>query len=216
MKKLFLTSFFFLSLNATSCQNNKCAPVYDFPDQTDYDVRATVLSAKGISIDSSGLKISSKLVDRLTDEVETCLIKQFGNPPTIPSNTQIEGQCKDNTFQLPIKRECLTVKVANDWILSRDGTQQMLPYIAGYGDCGKGLPTDGPCYWRAGIQDDLTIVVPPSFYLYKDPLVKITTGCRNPWLSSQLSDCMSPTTDPLGNGNEDGEIKSNISRGNNN
>lgn len=198
----------FVALFLIGCgKEQRCPEVYSFPDQTNYEININLISPKNIAIDTSGLNISAKLVDRLTDEVEECLIKTFGNPPTIPVEVQQAGSCPGETFQLPIRRQCLTVKVANDWFLSEneaDGSkQQLLPFVAGYGGCGKGLSGDGPCYWRAGIQNNLTIVTTPSFYLYKDPLVKITTGCTNAWFAAKLAECMTPTTKPLSNGTEE-------------
>lgn len=204
---LFLSYLFLSSLFLSCGRQERCSAIYDFPDQTSYEVNANLLSPKSIAIDTSGLNISTKLVDRLTDEVETCLIKNFGNPPILPPDVQRDGSCPGETFQLPIRRQCLTVKVANDWFLSEneaDGSkQQLLPFVAGYGGCGKGLSGDDPCYWRAGIQDNLTIVTTPSFYLYKDPLVKITTGCTNAWFDAKLAACMLPTTKPLSDGSEE-------------
>lgn len=194
-----------LIIFGSSCGNNpnRCEFVYYLPEQTDYSVDATELTPKNIAIDPSGQNISGSLVDRLTDETEACLIKNFGNPPILSEETQTDAICYGSSFILPIRRECLTVKVSNDWFLSTDGTQQLLPYIGGYGDCGKGLPGDGPCYWRAGVQNNLTIATTPSFYLYKDPLVKITTGCTYPWFDAKLAECMEPTTEPLSDGSSE-------------
>lgn len=183
----------------------RCDANYDFPDQTAYDIHPSLATRDFILVDASGLDINLDKIDRLTNEVEECLTKTFGNPPILSEQTVADGQCQGGTFELPIRRQCLVVKVAKDWFLSKyeyGGTHhQQLPYTNGGMCTNKGLPA-GVCYYRAGIQDDLTIAVPPSFYLYKDPLVRIVTGCRNPWYSNDLAACMEPTTDPLGNGTE--------------
>jgi hypothetical protein len=184
---------------------NRCEARYHYYDQTNYDIKPNATTNTNIVVDTSGLSININKIDRLTTETENCLIKTFGNPPLIPDETVKAAQCVSNTFELPLRRNCLVVKVANNWFLSTydyGGTKhQQLPYTNG-GQCtAKGLPA-GVCYYRVGIQDDLTIVVPPSFYLYKDALVRISTGCGNPWMSEQLSACMEPTTNPLDDGSQ--------------
>jgi hypothetical protein len=185
--------------------NNRCEATFSYSDQTNYDVFPTSTTSQNIEVDSSGLNINLSKIDRLTNEVETCLIMTFGNPSVLPDDVIQNGKCEKSTFSIPLKKECLTVKVADDWFLSKyeyAGTHhQQLPYTNG-GQCtNKGLPT-GVCYYRVGIQDNMTIVVPPSFYLFKDALVRIVTGCHDPWYAEKLANCMNPTTDPLGNGSE--------------
>lgn len=185
--------------------NIRCEAKYSQPDQTGYDVHPNQLTIKNIAVDTSGLDINLNKIDRLTDEVEECLFKLQKQFPQFSDEMAQSGQCESKTFNLPISRECLTVKVASDWFLSKyefNGTHhQQLPYTNGGMCTNKGLPP-GVCYYRVGIQDNLTIVVPPSFYLYKDGLVRIATGCHNPWYMDVLAACMEPSTPPLGSGNE--------------
>lgn len=210
MKKfisLFFISTLILFIGGLDClpaPHSRCTPTYYWPDQTHYDVSPNVKTTKNIDVDTSGLNINLEVIDRLTSEVETCL-SSFGNPPHLNNKIMIDADCQSETFDLPIHTECLTVKVAKDWFLSdldfAGSKQQLLPYVAGYGDCGKNF-SYGPCYWRAGIQDNLTIVSTPSFYLYKEPILKIATGCKNPWNSPELAACMVPTTNALDDGNQ--------------
>lgn len=211
MKKIISTLFVLSVILAcgpdkpTHKEFNRCPAKYPFNDQTGYDINQDQFTAKRIAVDTSKLNINLSKVDRLTDEVEACLIKTFGNPPVMPEETIKGGKCLGSTFDLPIRRECLVVKVASDWFLSKyeyGGTHhQQLPWTNGGMCTNKGLPA-GVCYYRVGIQDDLTIVVPPSFYLYKDGLVRIVTGCYDPWFADALANCMEPTTEPLGDGSE--------------
>jgi hypothetical protein len=184
---------------------NRCEAKYSYLSQTGYDINVSQYTSKNIAVDTSGLNINLSKIDRLTNEVEDCLKNIFGNPPILPDDIVKNGECVGKTFDFPIRRECLVVKVADDWFLSKyeyGGTHhQQLPWTNG-GQCtNKGLPA-GVCYYRVGIQDNLTIVVPPSFYLYKDGLVRVVTGCHNPWYAESLANCMNPSTDPLGDGSE--------------
>lgn len=190
---------------STHHSNNRCEAKHSYPNQTEYDVYPSALTPENIAVDVSKLNINLNKIDRLTDEVEECLIKTFGINPRLSKETIINGECEQETFDLPIHKECLTVKVADDWFLSKyeyGGTlHQQLPYTNGGMCTNKGLPA-GVCYYRVGIQDGLTIAVPPSFYLYKDALVRIVTGCHNPWYAEQLANCMEPSTNPLGDGSQ--------------
>jgi hypothetical protein len=207
----YLSTILLTSAILTSCvtkhehhKNIRCNPIYSYADQSDYDVYPNSKTNKNIDVDMSGLDINLSKIDRLTDEVELCL-KKFGYPAHLPDDVVKNGECERNSFEFPIHRECLTVKVAANWFLSKyeyGGTlHQQLPYTNG-GQCtNKGLPA-GVCYYRNTIQDDYTIVVPPSFYLYKDALVRIATGCHNPWYDNSLAECMTPTTNPLDDGSQ--------------
>jgi len=191
----------FLLLISSCSGSDNCQPNYFYQDQTTYEVNPEFTTSQGIDIDTTGQNISLELIDQLTDEVEDCLIKTFGFPPIITERIMQQGMCLYETFELPINRECLTVKIPDDWILSCKGDQQVLPALAPAEYCieqEKGIPTsECPCRWRAGIQDNLTIVTTPSLYLYKDPLIRIVTGCNNPWGHPALAHCATPSTPPL-------------------
>lgn len=200
----------FALLLVTGCGVSYCKQLFPQVTQTTYTVGSTVTTPKGTHLDPSGLPISPALVDRLVDEVEACLTKAY---PDGWINT-LEGQAqhddgpacgKSHRFTLPITRSCLTVKVAADWHVSESvfngSKQQLLHDIASEsGDCGKGENGPTACFWRAGIQSKVVIVTTPSFYLLKDPLVRIVTGCGAPWSSETLSACMQPTTGALSDG----------------
>lgn len=170
-----------------------------------YSAKVFDKTPEGIAYDPSGLPISPELIDRLTNEVNLCLTSMS---PTgqLPSDAMSGSRCfQGKTFQLPINRKSFIVKIANDWVLSCDGTQQLLPDPVKAGPAGcvaKGQTPDAqcPCRWRAGIRCPNVIVVTPSFYLYKDALIRFVTGCQNPWASQALSQCASPSTTPLSDG----------------
>ncbi len=170
-----------------------------------YQVSNTLTTPEGIAYDPSGLPISPQLIDRLTNEVDLCLT-QLSPTGVLPSGIAQASSCF-GSFQLPIQSKSFVVKVASDWVLSCDGTQQLLPKPVEAGPAGcvaKGQdPTAAcPCRWRAGIECPNIIITTPSFYLYKDALTRFVTGCRNPWASPQLAQCASPSTTPLSDGTD--------------
>ncbi|MBI4457987.1 hypothetical protein HY633_03430 [Candidatus Uhrbacteria bacterium] len=169
-----------------------------------YDVRPEFTTRDGIQVDPSGQKISPELVDRLTEEVEQCLEETFGNPPKIPAHLLEPSVCQTerngDTFPLPIRRDCIAVKVPDNWSWSKkDSHQQVLAdKTSAQGCIDKGLcqtAEDCDCRWRAGIQGRV-IVTTPSFYIYKDALIRLITGCGNPWGTPEFARCATPTTAP--------------------
>lgn len=195
----------FLTLLTCSYPKDECVPTYRYQDQTHYVFTVNQITTNGIRVDTTGQLINLNKIDRLTNEVEQCLTAEFNG--VLPKEVIEQGQCIGPNFTLPINRECLKVKVPNDWFVSTyeyaGSKHQLLPAIApDIGCLDKGLPA-GDCHWRAAIQDNMTVVVPPSFYLYKDPLIRIVTGCNNPWNNPRLAACAKPSTLPLGEGNEE-------------
>lgn len=165
---------------------------YNYHSQFDYNVNAAKITDDSIQVDTSGNIIDLSEIDRLTNETELCLIEEFGNPPVIPEEVVKQSDCLFDTFDIPFARECITVKIPNDWIWSCDGTQQLLPYKAPQKLCDeKGLyyNQDCPCKWRGGIQNNHIIVTTPNMIVYKDPLIRMMTSCNNPWAHPKLSRC---------------------------
>lgn len=191
-KKLKLFRCFIGSLIVSCVQHGECKN-YNYQDQCNYEINATEITKSGISVDTSGNVIDLSEIDRLTDEVESCLIEEFGNPAIIPDDVMADSDCVVNTFDIPLLRECIVVKIPSDWTWSCDGTQQLLSCEAPQELCNeKGFEYDPecPCRWRAGIQDNHIIIVTPNLYLYKDPLIRITTGCNNPWAHRKFLKCI--------------------------
>ena len=139
---------------------------------------------EGIIYDPSGQNISPQLIDRLTDEVEICL-------------------------QQGIDRTSFQVKIAGDWVLNCDQTQQVLPdpVWEGWSGCyakGQKPTAECPfCRWRAGIKCPGTLITTPSFYLYKDVLIRFITGNPDPWGDPILAKCATPSTLPLSDGSKE-------------
>lgn len=179
---------------------NRCDSPYYFRAQTKYDITPNLLSKDNIAIDARGLNnINTDRIDRITNELETCLINTFGNPPILSPQTMKDGGCPNSTFDLPLHRECMVVKVAADCFHSEydyGGYQQLLPYVAGLCKTQKDLPGDPNelCYWRVGKQDRWTSVTCPSDFVLKEPLLEFSTGCQSPWYDNSLATCMAPSS----------------------
>ena len=188
MKKLLLLS---ACLVLNNCFTEVCRFRF-YASQFDYKVNISDTTDGGIQVDTSNQDIDLDKIDRLTIEVEACLEEEFGNPPLIPRDVMLAGDCISDSFALPFHRECFDVKVPNDWVISCDGTQQLLPALAPQQGClDKGFEADQncPCRWRGGLQNSNTVVTTPSMIIYKDPLIRFGTGCNNPWNHARLSKC---------------------------
>lgn len=147
------------------------------------------LTPKGIRFDDSNQNFSYDFVlDKLTDEVEGCL-------HDLTKEEIAESHCITN---VNVNRNAFVVKIPFDWTLSCDGSQEVLSVVT-HGCESKGLiPTqECPCRYRAGIACPNIIVSTPSFFLYKDALIRFITGCENPWAYQPLAACATPTVPPL-------------------
>lgn len=98
----------------------------------------------------------------------------------------------------------LRVKIAPDWLLNCDGTQQMLPTRALGSDPSKAF--HGPAcdtaewHWRALYGPDGLIVSTPSLFDAKDPIIRIALGGMTPeelWANPRLAVCAEPSTGAL-------------------
>jgi len=181
-----------------SCPDRPLLPYQVGYDHDHYDIRPTTRTADGIALDASGLRINPARVDRLFREVETCLSNAFGVPSRIDDATFTSAGCVVRTFPLPLIRSCIVVKIAGDWRLSADGRYQTLAVEAiGVHEC-KGHADI--CYYRTMNQGPFELVTTPSMWLLKDWIVRVSTGCADPWGAPKLAACAAPTTGPLDDG----------------
>lgn len=173
------------NVGPTSCVHEICTEYkwgYSSGEFDHYQPHTDHVTPAGTKFDPVGQNISPLLVDRLTSEVEACLHRS-------------------------IDRTSFEVMIPNDWVLSCDGSQQLLPtpVKAGISGClsKEQAPTEQcPCRWRAGIRCPNTIICTPNFYLYKDALIRFATGNPNPWSNPELAKCATPSTTPLSDGSD--------------
>jgi hypothetical protein len=186
---IFFSSDCVVSGNVTAC--SELAYGYTPGTFDQYTATPTNQTPAGIWYDPSGLPISPQLLDRITDEVDTCLLT-------------------NGVTSKPIDRSSFVIKIASDWVYSCDttsfgGEQELLPVDAPQGGClAKGEVPDAicPCRWRAGIRCPNIIITPPNLYLYKDALIRFVLTITDPWGGPPLSVCATPTTNPLSNGTD--------------
>lgn len=160
-----------------------------------FSVRNEVVTPRGVSVDLSGQEVSLNTIDNIVDDLENCL---FHEVPAMSAWDRKQAGCDRTTFYSftgKIDRSSFTIKIDENWRLSADGTRMLTSAEADQRSCEqKGLdPTkDCPCRWQAAVQDCDIVVVPPSLYNLKDPVLRIVLGCDYPWANSILSKCLNP------------------------
>jgi hypothetical protein len=190
-------SLLILAIVALGCSRpwQRCEPEHRFGLPFDqvlspgtYRVAPTLYTPRGLAVDPSGQPVDLAALDALTDDVEACLARTFPGGE-IPEAVWHSGSCEWRRFG-PIKRRCITVKLAADWRVGVSG-DQLLPHGNG-GSCTDKGHGSAPCSYRVALQDDLTIVVPPSLQLYAEGLIRIATGCHRVWSAPELAACVLP------------------------
>jgi hypothetical protein len=165
---------------------------YYYP-QNLYVIAPTQTTPKGVRVDAGG-PINLARIDRLFDEVEACLSKTYPGgvlPDEMKSATG--ASCNVTKFPLPIDRTKIIVKIARDWTWNNTKTDQLLPIDTHDNGCVVKGQTP-PCYWRGIVVDPLQLVVPPAMIILKDVLIRVSTGCLNPWATQAMAVCATPTT----------------------
>lgn len=170
------------SLALAACAPAPCEQRYGYylvGDYPDYSFERTLVTPSGIevSIQSEyyqGLEAGALgwLLERQVAEVEACLERR-------------------------IDRSAFRVVVPNDWHMSCDGTQQVLPFQAPDRTCkGEDATATCACHYRAIVQCDCggkpALVTTPNLALFKDVLVRLVTGSANPWVDPTLEPCLAP------------------------
>jgi hypothetical protein len=185
---------------------DRCTPKYSFIDQTKYDISPTMFTPDNIAVDTSGQNINPERIDRMVNELEDCLVKAYGNPIVLPPDVVKNGLCESNVIPTPLVRQCLVIKIPNDWRLSQfelgGSLQQILPHTNGGTCADKNLPDpNAVCFYRVAIQDNFTVCSTPSMYIIKDGIERVLVGCQNPWYAGNVfSECLAPSADPLDDG----------------
>jgi hypothetical protein len=156
----------------------------------------------GIPVDTGGVKHDLNRIDAMAMEVKACLAKNFPER-WISKEIRTKAFCHAQDFSAAFKAAfefgCWQVKIDNGWVASCDGTQQLLsaktPTLPSQ-TCGSKVGLYGteecPCRYRVA-QTGKTLIVPPDARLFKDGLVRIATGCQNPWAHPLLTECVRPS-----------------------
>lgn len=202
MKNLYFLLFLCFSCKPeiTECTNFGDENIYP-----PYKINVQEVTPSGIKIDTGEQEINLDTVDRLVDDVVSCLNQKFPNGLT--EDVIERASCYNFkpyykwAYQIrPLNKDCITIKIPNTWKLSCDGTQQLLDRYIDKSACqAKGLNRDFdecPCSWRAGIQEHEVIVTTPDLHMLPDPIVRYMTGCSMIWVG-ELANCARPRTIPL-------------------
>jgi len=186
-----------LGLIGLGCQAGNFYSNDNYQSVTNYPVHYTQDTLKGLRVDGDR-QLDLAEIDRRTDEVEACLARLFPDG-VLPDEVVKDGQCLFPSFDTRIHRDSLGVKLAPDWHWTPDdcdngswGKQQV--FACGQAPtalcAAKGLVVTEacPCCWRGAVQGNSVIVTTPSLELYKETLIRLTTGCNFIW-SNPLSSC---------------------------
>jgi len=165
------------------------------------DIEIDAHTPMGIPVDTGGVRRDLSYLDEMAMDVQACLTKNFPGY-VIPKEVLDKTYCRTTNFTSTCRSAydfgCWQIKIDNDWVPSCDGTQQLLsakaPTLPTQSCGGKPdlvITKECPCRYRVAI-DGKTLVVPPDARLLKDGLVRIITGCDNPWAHPLLSECATP------------------------
>ncbi|MBN1585434.1 hypothetical protein JW899_03645 [Candidatus Uhrbacteria bacterium] len=199
MKKVLWTV---LTVWVAGCMDNPCAYIEN--RGSNFDVVPTGKTPDGIAVDDNLVGFSQEglgeIIDRQASEVEECLERNFGSGLDFPFIVTANGDCTEEVGTgLASFREEIAVEISGDFSISHDGTQKLLPLKAEDSVClAKGLdPKKGQCRYRVSVQNCTEIIIPPSGYLFKDGLIRVITGCANPWGHPLLAECAAPSVPAL-------------------
>ena len=176
----------------------------DYLYNLDYEVDINTKTPEGIPVDTGGKSYDLSHLDKMSNDVKKCLIDNFPDL-VLPQEVLDKTYCTSGgDFSKSYNAAwgsgfgCWQVKIDNNWVYSCDGEQQLLSAIAPtpVGEvCGgkEDMITtkECPCRYRVAIVGK-TILVPPDARLFKDGLIRVITGCDNPWAHPLLSECASP------------------------
>ncbi len=165
----------------------QCYPEAQYPNYTDYPVEVTIATPRGIHLDDPGNQLDPVHVDAVVRRIEECLAPLKIVPLTLAEQAQAECY---GTPTLEV-RECLVVKVAPDWRVSKCTGEEVFPCSVPFASCAeKGqTPIEGcPCSCRSMIQDNTVVLVTPNMRLFPAYLVTLLTGCSRPWIP-RLASC---------------------------
>lgn len=163
---------------------------------TAYRVVPDRRTSGGILVDDPSHLLADARIDAMTDAVEACL----ASAPDSWTAAQVEaGHCLGaETRHGAVRRDWFDVKVPPDWYTSPCTGEQLFPCDVDEGLCAAQKPElgqwserdDCPCACRGTVQDNRTIVTTPEAPLFKATLVKLVTGCYQPWAIEELRPCL--------------------------
>lgn len=177
-----------LALGLTACNpGNQCYPEAQWPNYTAYEVTVTHDTPHGIHLDDPKHELDPDHVDRVVQRVVDCLAPLKDNP--LSEAERGEALCY-GTPTLEV-RQCLVVKMAPDWRVSKCTGEQVFPCNVPIESCtSKGqIPTvECPCSCRSIVQDNTVVLATPNMRIFPAYLTTLLTGCFRPW-TARLAHC---------------------------
>lgn len=136
-----------------SCEQ-PCFPNYA-RNITAYAVEPSAETSRGIAVDASGFPVDRGTVDEIVDALEACL-------------------------EIPIHRECLTVKIAPDWHVSPCSGAELFPCDIPQTRC-ENASAECPCRCAGTVQDNTVAVTTPNLASLAHEVTHIVTGLPDPF-----------------------------------
>lgn len=162
---------------------------------TSYRVTPDRRTPGGILVDDQSHLLADDRIDAMTDAVEACLAR---SPDAWTPAQIIAGHCLGPETRHSVRRDWFDVKVPPDWYVSPCTSEQLFPCDVDQDLCMTQKPElgewsereDCPCACRGTVQGNRTIVTTPAAPLFKATLVKLVTGCYQPWAIEELRPCL--------------------------
>ena len=110
---------FFVFLLLCSCGepiDEKCGNLSFDNIYSDYHIRNPQITSSGITVGTSGQKFNLDILDRVTNEVYSCLKDTFPSAVLFDDVLRV-GYCHARKINF-VPRSCIKVKIPNDWRLS--------------------------------------------------------------------------------------------------
>ena len=162
-----------------------------------FDVDWSEVTPSGIRTDRSTVEIDTGHIDTIVGMMASCvdelIDKRYSPVPQAQCLSWVLEQRQD-----PCIQDCLKIKMVEP-VKSLCSGEHTLGVTAPEELCiRKGLVPDDrcPCQWRWVVQRDYELIttIDQSGYPYLYDVVRIMTGCNNPWKDEELLQCIWEST----------------------
>lgn len=178
----FLGLFWLWSFHCGCDFEAPCYPGREGYDVTSQDTTPNYYTPSGYGLhDPVGAFVTEgRAFDTAITEVQSCLSSIGNDVSVLPSDALCPGVGGPWRVQ-----SCTRIVLSDNWYISPCSGQELFPCAVDPVACvTKGLSpsTECPCACREAIQNGTSVIVPPNHALLKAGLVRLVTGCENPWV----------------------------------